>query len=135
MISRSAPLRRSQKRIRKRRKVKLSSLRYEVISGSFRLYPDGREVCLENAAGQVEYRIRTVQMFERQKRVCGLEASGNCMYRGVPMTLTPGLMGSATFEHGDKRGLGGARRNDSTSALGNCAVHAACNSHLGSRRI
>lgn len=136
MIPRNKPLKRSQQPIRKRRKVEKSSLRYDLVAGAYKRYPDGREVCLDNAKGEAEYRYRTHAMACRQRGRCGLEDSGNCKFPAATMmTLQSGFLNSATFEHGDKRGAGGARRNDNINAPGNCAAHAICNSVLGSRRI
>lgn len=135
MIRQRKPIARSTKPIRKRRKVKKSSMRYEVIDGKFRRYPDGREVCLDTARGWVEYYDRTQAMVQRQERVCGLEESGNCLYPGKLMTCALGGFLRATFQHGDGRGIGGARRNDVIDAKGNCAAHYGCNGEFGSRRI
>lgn len=135
MIRQRHPIARSTKPIRKRRKEKKRSLRYEVVNASFRRYPDQREVCLDTPKGWVEYIDRTSQMAERQNMVCGLEASGHCLYPGEPMTFALGGFRRRTFQHGDGRGIGGARRNDQIDAPGNCAAHYGCNSELGSKRV
>jgi hypothetical protein len=122
------------KPIRKRRKAKKSSLRYEVINGQYRKYPDGRIVAQNTPRGREWYREQTILMAERQRWKCGLET---CLYPHELMR-DPALFPShlkATFEHGDKRGMGGARQNDDPNATGNVAAHFCCNSELGSRRL
>jgi hypothetical protein len=130
-----SPLKRSRKPIRRRRKVKKSSLRYEVIlGGAVRVYPDGREVCQDNAPGQLFYRLRTIDMADRQLWRCGFEDVGECKLPGRMMLGTQGLDSSATFEHANKRGAG--KQNDSIAPeTKNCAVHSICNSAVGSRRV
>ena len=91
-------------------------------SSAFKMYPDGREVCSKTAAGRNEYRQRTLDMLERQKWICPA-----CNQYMTVLT--------ATFQHGDTRGMGGGRRNDRIDAPGNCAMHALCNAKIGSRRI
>jgi len=97
-----------------------------VIDGAYKLFPDGRQVCLPNAAGRRLYRARTLEMASRQNFICP-----KCSQR---MTPEIGFVNSATFEHGDLRGMGGARRNDDPNAPGNCAMCAKCNYAKGSRR-
>ena len=113
--------------IRRRRKVRKPSWRWEIIDGSYQKYPDGRLVALNNAKGDAWYRAQTVFMASRQKGVCGI-CHGTRLMHGTAEW-------SATFQHGDGRGLGGARRNDDVNAPGNCAAHLICNSELGSRRL
>lgn len=109
-----------------RRKKKFGpSLRYEIIlGGAVRKYPDNREVCQNNTAGDREYERRIQAMFERQDGVC---------------CLCPRFIEfSVTFEHSDLRGAGGARRDDRIEIDGkpiNGAAHFWCNSEKGSRRL
>jgi hypothetical protein len=124
------------KPIRKRRKATKSSLRYEVINGQYRKYPDGRLVAQNTPRGREWYRQQTILMAERQGWKCGL--IGICLRQEYFMAdprhdpLSPF---AATFEHGDKRGMGAARQNDDPNAPGNVAAHFCCNSELGSRRL
>ena len=77
-----------------------SSLRYEtILDGAVRLYPDGREVCQDNAAGYREYKRRVQVMVQRQKYRCCL-----CKRR-----LS---QSEATFEHQRRRGMHAAFRDD-----------------------
>lgn len=81
----------------------------------------GREICSETEEGQAEYRARVLRMLTRQGSlccICGLFCSEE----------------EATFEHGDLRGMGGGRRNDSEFAPGNGAAHGRCNTQKGSVR-
>jgi hypothetical protein len=125
------PIARSQKPIRRTRKVKKSSLRYEVVlNGAVRVYPDGREVCQENRAGREEYKRRTLAMANWQENICGICGFGPMLrHQDSESPL------QVTFQHGDGRGMGGARRDDRTNVKGNCAAHRGCNGELGSRRI
>lgn len=77
------------------------SLRYEIIlDGAAIRYPDGREVCQDNAAGRREYLSRLEQMIQRQNFRCG-----KCRRRITRAT--------ATFDHWPiKRGMGAAFRDD-----------------------
>jgi hypothetical protein len=75
-------------------------LRFELIQGgAVRKYPDGREVCQDNALGRRIYKQRVSEMVQRQNFRCSL-----CKRR----------LGAseATFEHHRRRGLGGAFRED-----------------------
>lgn len=99
------------------------SLRYEVIlDGAVRLYPDGREVCENNAAGFREYKRRIRVMVQRQNRRC-------CLCN------EPLAQGNATFEHQRRRGMGAAFRDDrcetATGEPMNGAAHWICNSEKG----
>ncbi len=101
---------------------KKQSLRFEVIDGAFRRYPDGREVCLENEAGRKEYKLRTEIIRLRQYNIC-------C--RGTHLIINP------TFDHERSRGMGGASRDDRTQdESGNprngCSCFT-CNGKAGSR--
>lgn len=119
------PLARSQKPIRKRRKVRLKSMKFDVIEEAYQKWPDGRLVALETPKGHEWYRTQTDAMVERQNNrcgLCGLLMSHIGIYR-------------PTFQHGDGRGMGGARRNDDINAPGNCAAHWICNSEAGSKRL
>lgn len=102
-------------------------LRYTLIlDGAVRVYPDGREVCQDNAAGRREYDRRIQVMCQRQNFRCCL----------CPERIHPP---SATFEHERLRGAGGAFRDDRIlDANGeecNGAAHWKCNRIKGSRRI
>lgn len=96
-----------------------NSLRYSTDStGAFRTYPDGRQVCCENAAGHREYLRRLQIMVQRQNFRCGA-----CQRRLA--------LFQATFDHWPiKRRMGAAFRDDRiTDAEGNWinrAVHWAC---------
>lgn len=111
-------------RIRKKFKGLATSLRFEVIDGKFRRYPDHREVCLDNEKGQAEYKRRTMEMAERQDFICG---------RGDHRIITP------TFDHSDTRGMGSARRDDRIADENGKLLNAAscwlCNGRAGSKRI
>ena len=132
-MKRSKPLARSQKPIRKRRKVRLKSMKHDVIDGTYQKWPDGREVCLSNSAGDCEYRARLREMADRQEWKCGIPS---CKFFHILMhMMNDGTWFSATFQHGDGRGLGGARRDDRIDHPGNCAAHWICNSEAGSKRL
>ncbi len=94
-------------------------LRYTLSpDGSYRTYPDGRQVCCENAAGRREYLRRVEAMVQRQDSRCGV-----CNRR---LSLF-----QATFDHWPvKRGMGSAFRSDaildSKGEWLNRAVHWAC---------
>jgi len=101
----------------------LQSLRYESIQGGAAIrYPDGREVCQENAAGRRLYAKRVQEMVQRQNFRCSL-----CGRR-----LSPG---NATFDHDPRRKMGSAFRDDRiVDAEGNWlsgAAHWICNSKKG----
>lgn len=90
-----------------------------------RIFPSGREVCLQNSAGRKEYRRRTLAMFDRQ--------NGVCSWCGIRMAKD-----DATFDHTIPRGHGGGSRNDAIQDRDgkpiNSAMHLACNQDKGSRR-
>jgi hypothetical protein len=98
------------------------SLRYEtILNGAVRVYPDGREVCVDSPAGWREYKRRVSVMLQRQNRKCCL-----C---GRPLSL-----GNATFEHQRRRGMGAAWRDDRIFKDGqdwNGAAHWSCNVEKG----
>lgn len=99
------------------------SLRYTtILEGAVRVYPNGREVCQENAAGYREYARRVQVMVQRQGFRCCL-----CKRR-----LSAG---NATFEHQRKRGMGAAFRDDrivdSEGNWVNGAAHWICNGERG----
>lgn len=98
------------------------SLRYStILDGAVRVYPDGREVCQDNAAGWREYRRRVKVMWLRQ--------GGRCCDCGKPLSL-----GNATFEHQRRRGMGAAWRDDRIEKDGqpwNGAAHWVCNVEKG----
>lgn len=94
-----------------------------------KIMPDGREICQQNRAGRIEYRNRTEKMARRQKMICGI-----CEDPANPMSLALGFDFSATFEHEDGRGMGGAKRNDAIWKDGkpyNRAAHYICNMRKG----
>jgi hypothetical protein len=98
------------------------SQHYDLISdGAVRVYRDGREVCVNSAAGWKEYKRRVRVMVQRQNHRCCL-----C---GRPLAL-----GNATFEHQRRRGMGAAWRDDRVTKDGedwNGAAHWCCNSEKG----
>ena len=99
-----------------------ASQHYELIlDGAVRLYRDGREVCVNSAAGWREYKRRVSVMLQRQGRRCCL-----C---NRPLALA-----NATFEHQRRRGMGAAWRDDRIEKDGepwNGAAHWTCNSEKG----
>lgn len=98
------------------------SLRFELIlDGAVRQYPNGREVCQDNAAGMREYKRRLRVMLQRQNFRC-------CLCTGK-LSLA-----DATFEHQRRRGMGAAWRDDRITKNGedwNGAAHWVCNSEKG----
>jgi hypothetical protein len=98
------------------------SLRYTVIlDGAVRIYPDGREVCQDNAQGWREYTRRVGVMVQRQNHRCCL-----CNRRLA--------QSQATFEHQRRRGMHAAFRDDRIEKDGqpyNGAAHWVCNSEKG----
>jgi hypothetical protein len=98
------------------------SLRYTtILNGAVRLYPDGREACVDSRDGWLEYKRRVKLMWERQERRCC-----DC---GRPLALL-----NATFEHQRRRGMGAAWRDDRITKGGedwNGAAHWVCNSQKG----
>ena len=112
-------------RVRKSRKSAQPSLRYEMVNDSYRVYPDGREVCIENQRGKAEYSRRIAVMVDRQER--------NCPACNYFLFFT-----DATFDHEEPRRMGGGFRDDRIEKDGkpyNRAVHFWCNSERGSRRL
>lgn len=110
---------------RKRKLPQQLSQHYDVIGETHRRYKDGREVCLDNKAGQEEYRQRTMAMVIRQNYICS---------RGDHRIVVP------TFDHSTSgRGMGSARRDDRiTDAFGNWINSASCyscNGAAGSRGL
>jgi hypothetical protein len=108
----------------KRSRSTAPSLRYEIINGAFKRFPDGREVCLDNAAGREEYKSRTEIMRLRQHNIC---ARGNH------------LIVHATFDHGKGRGMGSGKRDDricdeSGAWISGCSCWF-CNGQAGSRPL
>jgi len=109
-----------------RRKPKKESLRYDLIlNGAVRVYPDGREVCQDNAAGRDEYKRRLHLLLQRQGFKCCLCGESLNTY-------------NSTFEHRCPRGLAGATRDDRIEDVQgnpmNGAAHWSCNSEAGSSR-
>jgi hypothetical protein len=101
-----------------------TSLRYELVDGAYRRYPD-REVCLENAKGKAEYKARTEAMRLRQHNICS---------RGTHLIVNP------TFDHSTHgRGLGGGTRDDrivdeNGNEINSCSCFI-CNGAAGSKRL
>ncbi len=112
-------------RIKKKRKLNKPSLRFDIVNGAFRKYPDGREVCLDNKAGRDEYVSRTKAMHERQGGICS---------RGTHRIVIP------TFDHSDEgRGMGGSHQDDriydaNGNPMNSCSCML-CNGQAGSKRI
>ena len=98
------------------------SLRYSTsFCGSYRIYPDGREVCQNSKDGWLEYKRRVKVMHQRQ--------GGRCSLCNRPLAL-----GNATFEHQRRRGMGAAWRDDRIEKDGlpwNGAAHWICNAEKG----
>lgn len=105
---------------------------FEIIGNTYKRYRDGREVCLENTAGRLEYKARVTAMRLRQHGIC-------CLFGKIKDC--PGLMteSDATFEHARPRGAGGAWRDDrvldENGEPMNGAAHGFCNGQKGSRRL
>jgi len=93
------------------------SLRYTTImDGAVRVYPDGREVCVDSRDGWREYKRRVKVMLQRQGHRC-------CLCN------RPLALGNATFEHQRRRGMGAAWRDDRITKDGedwNGAAHWVC---------
>lgn len=81
-------------------------------------YRDGRQVCLDTAAGKREYRWRTELMWQRQGETCAI---GNHFMR----------VEDATFDHEDGRGHGGGHRDDRIEVNGEPKNAALCVAHQG----
>lgn len=86
-------------------------------------YPDGRQVCNDNAAGKREYKARTYKMEVRQ---------------GFRCAICERIAGSSMqFDHQDGRGHGGGFRDDRIEVDGkwfNAALCHRCNTEKGSKR-
>ena len=99
------------------------SLRYRLSEdGSYRIYPDGREVCVDSYAGRREYLKRLELMLKRQEWKCCLCGKG---IRSRD---------DATFEHQRRKGMGSAWRDDRVVKHGqeyNGAAHWICNHERG----
>ncbi len=94
--------------------------KHPVING-VRIYPCGREVCLDTAAGSREYKRRLQHMVDRQLNRC-------CLCGQI-------MLSNPTFEHQISRGAGGFKRDDRTYIDGkphNGASHGRCNMFRGS---
>jgi hypothetical protein len=92
-----------------------------ILDGAVRRYSDGREVCVDSAAGWKEYKRRVGVMLQRQNFRCCL-----CNRR---LSLA-----NATFEHQRRRGMGAAWRDDRLETADgklNGAAHWICNSEKG----
>jgi hypothetical protein len=90
-----------------------------------KVYPCGREVCQNNAAGKAEYLDRLVTMVRRQFYQCPFCKQEFGGFR------------HPTFDHQDGRGMGGAHRDDRIEVNGqplNAALCSVCNGLKGSRR-
>jgi len=99
------------------------SQHYETIldGAVIRYHDSGREVCLDNKAGWIEYKRRVSVMLQRQGRRC-------CLCE------KPLALGNATFEHQRRRGMGAAWRDDRITKDGedwNGAAHWVCNGERG----
>jgi hypothetical protein len=92
-----------------------------ILDGAVRRYSDGREVCVDSAAGWREYKRRVGVMLQRQNFRCCL-----CNRR---LSLA-----NATFEHQRRRGMGAAWRDDRITKDDqdwNGAAHWICNGEKG----
>lgn len=90
-----------------------------------KIYPDGREVCQDNAEGKRKYSQATEKMSIRQWEVCAI-----C---GLP--FAPWLQ--PTFDHQDGRGMNGSIRDDRIWINGdwhNAALCVPCQGIKGSKR-
>lgn len=108
-------------RARKKNPLRAAKLVAQREVPAVKVFRSGREVCSDTPEGRFEYRRRVEFMVERQENLC-------CIC-GEYMHLI-----DATFEHGDLRGMGGGRRNDSEFAPGNGAAHGFCNGEKRSVR-
>jgi hypothetical protein len=83
-----------------------------------------REVCLANAAGRAEYKLRKMRMWQRQSGLCSL------CHRPVSLV-------QCEFEHAEGRTAG--RRDDrivdENGQPINSVVHPACNRKKGSKHF
>ena len=84
------------------------------------IYPDGREVCQNTAAGRALYRFR--------RRIAWYLQNGICAICHEPVSMV-----QATTDHIKPRKMGGSERDDRQENL--AAVHWWCNSKKGSQRI
>lgn len=87
---------------------------------TFRIFRDGREVCLNTNRGRNEYKRRREAMYERDH--------GECCICGLLIRCKS----EATFEHKNGRGMGGSRRDDRIENNG--VAHWLCNTQKGSKR-
>src|ERR1700735_2769172 len=110
------PLKRSQKPIRKRRKVKKSSLRYEVIFGAIRRYPDGREVFQNNGKGIAERLRRKMELLlgESKCEACGAHVNDE----------------ESELSHRTGKGIGGSKEDSRMANL--MLLHTGANRAQGS---
>jgi len=92
---------------------------------SIHTYPDGRQVCQDNAAGKREYKARTTEMWLRQDGIC-------------PITGKWVDQNRAQFDHEAGRGSNGGHRDDRTrndkGEWQNAAVSHEGNTIKGSQR-
>lgn len=90
---------------------------------ALKIYRDGREECLNNAAGKRLYAERTETMAARQNWKCA---------------ICTRILARPTFDHQDGRGMGGSRRTDAiVTPEGlwlNAALCCGCNHAKGSAR-
>ena len=100
----------------------LRKSKYEIRDG-VRIYPDGREVCLDDTkGGRIEYLRRIGAMCARQNNRCAICSE---------------YLWIATFDHGRARGMGAANRDDRIEVDGhpqNAALCMKCNTKKGSVR-
>jgi hypothetical protein len=93
---------------------------------AFKVYDDGREVCLPTPSGRREYQSRIEQMWYRDHGICCI------CNQPVPLA-------EATFEHKKGRGMGGGHRDDRIADADgnpmNGIAHISCNGEKGSRRL
>ena len=106
-----------------------------------KVFPGGREVCQtrldhpEGSEGRAEYKRRKDAMWKRQKGIC-------CLYGFLPSCPGKLLLKDCSFDHENKRGAGGSKRDDrilvpepETGRIKwqNGACHGLCNGIAGSR--
>ena len=85
--------------------------------GAYRIYREGREVCVDSPAGWREYGRRIDFMLQQQSWKCCL-----CHKRIRSRH-------DATFEHQRRRGMAGWKRDDRVE--GNGVAHWICNTEKG----
>ena len=103
-----------------------------------KVFPGGREVCQtrldhpEGSEGRAEYKRRKDAMWKRQKGIC-------CLYGFLPSCPGKLLLKDCSFDHENKRGAGGSKRDDRISLPDgtwiNGVSHLQCNSAKSSRYI